>query len=71
MATKLRIPIITFKERLADAVTQRLLAVDSPARTLFQAGGLEFITLPLPTFPRLTELRPLLLARKSMRRSLS
>ncbi|KAL4159853.1 hypothetical protein PRNP1_000426 [Phytophthora ramorum] len=51
MATKLRIPIITFKDGLADAVKQRLLATDSPARSLFQAGGLEFVTLPLPTFP--------------------
>ncbi|KAG6576319.1 Glyoxylate/hydroxypyruvate reductase A [Phytophthora cinnamomi] len=51
MATKLRIPIITFKDGLADAVKQRLLATDSPARALFQAGRLEFVTLPLPTFP--------------------
>ncbi|ETN11967.1 hypothetical protein PPTG_09623 [Phytophthora nicotianae INRA-310] len=51
MAAKLRIPVITFKEGLADAVKQRLLATDSPARALFQAGRLEFVTLPLPTFP--------------------
>ncbi|GMF39554.1 unnamed protein product [Phytophthora fragariaefolia] len=51
MPSKLRIPIITFKEGLADAVTKRLLATDSPTRALFQAGALEFVTLPLPTFP--------------------
>ncbi|KAE9051379.1 hypothetical protein PR001_g1500 [Phytophthora rubi] len=52
MATKkLRIPVITFKDGLADAVKQRLLATDSPARALFQANELEFVTLPLPTFP--------------------
>lgn len=51
MAAKLRIPVITFKEGLVDAVKQRILATDSPARALFQAGGLEFVTLPLPMFP--------------------
>ncbi|KAG1699191.1 hypothetical protein DVH05_014107 [Phytophthora capsici] len=48
---KLRIPVITFKDGLADAVKQRLLASDSPARALFQAGGLEFVAVPLPSFP--------------------
>ncbi|POM67768.1 D-isomer specific 2-hydroxyacid dehydrogenase [Phytophthora palmivora] len=51
MTTKLRIPVITFKEGLAEAVKQRLVATDSLARALFQAGGLELVTLPLPTFP--------------------
>ncbi|GMF29610.1 unnamed protein product [Phytophthora lilii] len=51
MAAKLRIPIITFKDGLAEAVKQRLLATDSPARAMYQAGDLELVTLPLPTFP--------------------
>ncbi|KAG7392987.1 hypothetical protein PHYPSEUDO_013475 [Phytophthora pseudosyringae] len=52
MAAKLRIPVITFKEGLADVVEQRLLATDSPARALFQAGGLELVPVALPTFPQ-------------------
>ncbi|RLN75521.1 hypothetical protein BBJ28_00021850, partial [Nothophytophthora sp. Chile5] len=52
MAAKLRIPVISFKEGLADAVKQRLLTTESPARALFQAGKLEFVTLPTPSFPQ-------------------
>ncbi|GAB9475368.1 hypothetical protein Gpo141_00012467 [Globisporangium polare] len=47
----LRIPAISFKAGLVDAVQRRLLAEPSPASELLRNGQLQFVEMPLPKFP--------------------
>lgn len=46
----LRIPVISFKMGLVDAVQRRLLAEQSPASELLRSGKLQFVDMPLPKF---------------------
>lgn len=47
----LRIPVISFKAGLVDAVQRRLLAKSSPASELLRTSKLQFVEMPLPQFP--------------------
>uniref|UniRef100_K3WWV9 Uncharacterized protein n=1 Tax=Globisporangium ultimum (strain ATCC 200006 / CBS 805.95 / DAOM BR144) TaxID=431595 RepID=K3WWV9_GLOUD len=46
--TCLRVPVISFKAGLTDAVQNRFLAAESPASELLRAGKLQLVEIPVP-----------------------